>query len=293
MKQESPIGIIGVGHMGWHIARKLRENGHELVVWNRTRSKAEQFAREHGASVAATPRETAETCAVVLSSVSADDALRAVMLGEDGALAAAAEGKIYVETSSVLPETQRELARLAIARGASYIDAPVSGSTPQIDQATAVLLVGGEAAVLEKVRPILSTFSKAILHLGENGAGATVKLCVNILLGFGMQAIAEATTLGTRAGLDRSLLLDALGETAVISPAAKMKLENVKKNLYPETFPVVHMAKDLRLAVELAGTLGATLPATAAAAAEYGRAAEERKGSDFSVIVAHEESQGG
>jgi 3-hydroxyisobutyrate dehydrogenase-like beta-hydroxyacid dehydrogenase len=273
--------------MGSHIGRRLRDAGHELIVWNRTASRAEAFAAGAGATVAQSARQAAERSSIILSSVSDDAALRELMLGADGALAAARPGKTFVETSSVLPETQREIARVALKMGAAYVDAPISGSTPQIDQATAIVLAGGDAATIEGLRPILATFSKSVLHFGDIGSGATMKLCVNILLAFGMQAVAEATALGTRAGLDRDALLDGLAQMAVISPAAKMKIENVRKNSYPETFPVVHMAKDLRLALELAERVGVDLPATKSTAAQYSRAAEERAGSDFSVIVAH------
>jgi len=282
------VGFIGLGAMGSRMAGRLLAAQHEVVVYNRTGERTRPL-EQHGAKVAATPRELAAAVDVVCSSVANDVALEQVMFGPDGALAGIRAGTIVVELSTVNPRTSRRLHEAARSKGVSVLDAPVSGSTAQAEQGQLVIFVGGEEDMYQKCQPILAVLGSKTFYLGPSGAGATMKLCVNTLLGLGVQALAEAVALGVKAGLPRERFLQVLGETAVVSPSQKSKLENVRKDEYPAAFALRLMFKDFGLIVETAMELSVPMPATAAAvqvaAAEHARQLAAHSDEDFSVVV--------
>ena len=282
------VGFIGLGAMGSRMAGRLLAAHHEVVVYNRTRERTRPL-EQLGAKVAATPRELAAAVDIVCSSVANDVALEQVMFGPDGALAGIRSGTIVVELSTVNPRTSRRLHEAARSNGVSALDAPVSGSTAQAEQGQLVIFVGGEEDVYQKCQPILAVLGSKTFYLGPSGAGATMKLCVNTLLGLGVQALAEAIALGVKAGLPRERFLQVLGETAVVSPSQKSKLENVRKDEYPAAFALRLMFKDFGLIVETAMELSVPMPATAAAvqvaAAEHARQLAAHTDEDFSAVV--------
>jgi len=282
------VGFIGLGAMGSRMAGRLLAAHHELVVYNRTEERTRPL-EQLGAKVAATPRELAAAVDIVCSSVANDVALEQVMFGPDGALAGIRSGTIVVELSTVNPRTSRRLHEAARSNGVSVLDAPVSGSTAQAEQGQLVIFVGGEEDVYQKCQPILAVLGSKTFYLGPSGAGATMKLCVNTLLGLGVQALAEAIALGVKAGLPRERFLQVLGETAVVSPSQKSKLENVRKDEYPAAFALRLMFKDFGLIVETAMELSVPMPATAAAvqvaAAEHARQLAAHTDEDFSAVV--------
>ncbi len=211
------------------------------------------------------------------------------MFGPDGALAGARAGAIVIEMSTVSPRTSRRLHDAARTTGVAVLDAPVSGSTLQAEQGQLVIFVGGDADVYQTCRPLLAVLGSKTFYLGAGGAGATMKLCVNTLLGLGVQALAEAIALGEKAGLERDRFLDALGETAVVSASQKAKLDNARKDQYPAAFALRLMFKDFGLIMETALDLSVPMPATAAAvqvaAAEHARQVAARSDEDFSVVI--------
>lgn len=258
------VGFIGVGNMGSRMSGRLLEAGYQVTVYDRTQRNMQMLAKR-GAATAASPRKLAEECDIIMSSVTNDTAVKAVMFGPEGAIAGAREGTIFIDLSTVHPATSRRVFESAMAKGAAMLDATVSGSTPQAEQGTLVIMVGGEKPVYEQCKPLLSVLGKEVTYIGPSGSGTTMKLVVNTLLGAGLQALAEAVALGEKAGLNKDILLDLLGRTAVISPAHKMKLENVRQQKYPATFPVRLMHKDFGLIMRLAEELSVPMPATAAA----------------------------
>jgi 3-hydroxyisobutyrate dehydrogenase-like beta-hydroxyacid dehydrogenase len=282
------VGFIGLGAMGSRMAGRLLAARHEVVVYNRTAERTKAVA-ERGATVAATPRQLAATVDIVCSSVANDAALEQVMFGPEGALAGARAGTVVIELSTVNPRTSRRLHEAAASQGVSVLDAPVSGSTVQAEQGQLVIFVGGEADVYQQCRPLLAVLGSKTFYLGPSGSGATMKLCVNTLLGLGIQALAEAIALGTKAGLERARFLDALGETAVVSPSQKAKLANARTDTYPAAFAQRLMFKDFGLIVETALELSVPMPATAAAvqvaAAEHARELAAQRDEDFSVVI--------
>jgi 3-hydroxyisobutyrate dehydrogenase-like beta-hydroxyacid dehydrogenase len=242
---------------------------------------------EHGgAKFAPTPKQVAAD--VVLSSLTDDAAVEAVIYGPEGALAAARPGTIFIEMSTVSPRTSRRLHEAATTRAVAVLDAPVSGSTPQAEAGQLLILVGGAEEVYRKCRPILNVLGKDALYMGPAGSGAATKLCLNTLLGVGIQALAEAIALGLRSGLDNERLLQALGEASVLSPSQKSKLEHARTGEYPPTFPLRLMYKDFGLVSLYAQELSVAMPSTAAAAQVFAveNARHKAQGDeDFSAVI--------
>jgi 3-hydroxyisobutyrate dehydrogenase len=279
------IGVLGLGNMGSRIAAKLLAEGFDVTVWDR-QLDARGPLEERGARTAETPRELAERVDIVLASLTDDDAVREVGLGGTGALAGLHPGSLYIECSTVSPETIQELVEAARRRDASVVDASISGSTQQVEDGVVLVLAGGDADAVERARSVLEPWSKAVLHMGPSGSGAATKLAVNVILGVGMQAIAEAIVIGEAQGVQREKLIDALGQTAVIADAHRAKLENAKKDQYPVAFAAQLMRKDFQLVLDRARERGVELPATEAAArAAHGEGSRVRGDEDFSVIV--------
>jgi len=292
MADKERIGFIGLGSMGSRMAERILKGGYPLTVYNKSREKTQPFVR-WGAQAVETPRDLALRSEVILCSVADDAAVRAVMLGPDGVLTGAREGAIIVNLSTVSPTTSRELAQATRARDVSMIDAPVSGSAPQAEQGSLVVFVGGEQASYEHVKPVLDLLGKETFYMGPSGAGSAMKLVVNTILGVGLQAIAEAIALGQKAGLPKDRLLDVLGQTAVVAPGHKAKLENALREEYPVTFALRLMYKDFGLIMDEAAKLAVPMPATAVTrqmcAAERVKGLEE----DYSVVIRLMESLAG
>jgi 3-hydroxyisobutyrate dehydrogenase len=282
------IGFVGLGGMGSRMASRLLGAGYHVTVYNRTRRRAEELQRS-GALIAEAPRELAQSSDIVLSSVADDAALAQVMFGDRGALEGAQAGSIFIDLSTVHPRASVHLSEAARARGVDVLDAPVSGSLPQAEQGQLVLFVGGEQATYDRCRPLFDVLGKAALYMGPSGSGAMTKLCVNALLGLGMQSLAEALALGERAGLPRGRLLEAFAETSVLSPSQRSKFDNIQRDEYPALFPQRLMFKDFSLilqrALELAVAMPATAAATQVAAVEHAREAAAHVDDDLSAVV--------
>jgi 3-hydroxyisobutyrate dehydrogenase len=282
------LGFIGMGGMGSRMAGRLISAGYNLRVYNRSRD-ATRLLELKGARVAETPRDLAANADVVFTCVADDAAIESVMTGSDGALAGARPGTIFIEMSTVSPAMSRRMYEAALRKEVSLLDAPVSGSTPQAEQGQLVIFVGGERAVYDRCWPILGVLGRESYYMGSSGSGTTMKLCVNTLLGLGMQALAEAIALGLKAGLERDCFLNVLSDTAVLSPSQKSKLENARKDSYPATFPLRLMSKDFGLILDRASELSVKMPATEAAnqvfTAENTRQSALGREEDFSSVI--------
>lgn len=258
------IGFIGLGTMGSRMAKRLLDSGYAISVYDRTPERAEPLARA-GARRTASPRELAADSDVVISMLSNDEAVRAVISGQTGALAGAKPDSILVDMSTVSPETSRAVREAASHHSVHVLDAPVSGSTPQAEQGTLVIFVGGDKPAFQRCKPIFDVLGRSVYYMGPSGAGTTMKLVVNTLLGLEMQAIAEAIAFGEKAGLPKRQLLDVLAQTAVIAPAHAAKLDNARRNEYPANFGLPLMHKDFGLILQHAAELSVPMPATSAA----------------------------
>ena len=281
------LGFIGLGAMGSRMARRLMAAGYDLTVHDHTPAQAQRLGQA-GAKIAGSPAEVAASVDVLLTSLPDDAALDDVMYGPDGALAAARTGSVFIEMSTVSPAASGRLHEAARVRGVAVLDSPVSGSTPQADSGELVILVGGSQEVYRKVLPILGLIGKQPFYMGPAGSGTATKLCLNTLLGVGVQALAEAIALGLRSGLDQERLLQVLGQSSVLSPSQKSKLDHAKTGEYPPTFPLRLMYKDFSLISQRALELSVPMPSTSAAAQvcaiEHARR-EGQEDEDFSAVI--------
>ena len=278
------VAVVGTGRMGAAMARRLLAAGHAVTVYNRTPSRAAAL----GAPVAATPREAVAGASWVVVSLADDAAVRAVYAGPDGLVAGLAEGAVVVETSTIHPATVRDLGEAVAARGAALLDSPVSGSVTLVERGEVTALVGGDADVLSRVRPVLDTFAGRVFHLGAPGSGATMKLVVNAVVHGLNQALAESLVLAERAGVDRATAYDVLAGSAVGAPFVHYKRDAyVDPDTAPVAFALDLVAKDLRLIGDLAGAVGARMTQLAANAAVVDEAVKAGYGPrDMSALAA-------
>jgi 3-hydroxyisobutyrate dehydrogenase-like beta-hydroxyacid dehydrogenase len=211
------IGVIGLGAMGGRIAGRLHSHGYDVYGTNRTRSKADALIEE-GLLWCDSPREVAEAADVVFSMVTDDDALEAVTAGPDGILAGLSAGHIYVDMSTVSPQTSRELSERVAARGASMLAAPVSGSLADAETGTLVIIVGGDAVAFERVQRILLQLGSTVTFVGDNGQALLLKLATNIILAVQVLAFSEGVLLADQSGIARDVAVDVLTRSAIGSP---------------------------------------------------------------------------
>jgi len=270
--------------MGSRMAMRLAQAGYPLTVWNRDADKAKPLANA-GAKVAHSALEAVPGAKIIVSMLADDAAARAVLLGDSGAIATLTQGQTLIEMSTLSPGLQREIGTQARARGAQCLDCPVSGSTPQAEQGQLVIFAGGEQPAFDTVKPILLQLGQAAHFMGPSGSGAIMKLVVNALLGIGIQAVAEGLALGEKAGLDRTVLIDTLAQTSVVTPAQKGKLENARQDTYAPNFPLRLLFKDYGLVADEARAHSVPMPTLAAAqqmcAVENARGEEE----DMSAVI--------
>ncbi|MFZ0891419.1 MAG: NAD(P)-dependent oxidoreductase [Thermoplasmata archaeon] len=278
------IGFIGMGHMGSSMTRRLLAAGYPVSVYDRTITRAKEAA-QMGAIAVQSPKDLAANSQVVMACVTNDDAQHAVMFGPNGALAGLVPGSMVIDLSTVSPGASRRLHQATAEKGASMIDAAVSGSVPQVEQGSLVIFVGGEKETYQKCKAILDALGHQSFYMGESGMGTTMKLVVNTLLGLGMQSLAESLALGQKAGIEKGLLLDVLGQTYVLNPSQKSKLDNVRRDQYPTNFALALMHKDFDLVLREAHELSVAMPATAAAQQMSVAARANGLEGDYSIMI--------
>lgn len=256
------LGFVGLGAMGGRMAKRLVDAGHRVVGYNRTRAKARPLVAA-GMRLAESPRAVAEAADVIFSMVTDTAALKTLALGADGIVAGLRPGAAWVEMSTVSPTATRELAALVAARGAAMLDAPVSGSVATLEAGQLSIMVGGAAAVLERVRPYLLAIGPTITHVGPLGLAVTMKIATNLGLAVQMLAFSEAVLLAEKAGIERERAVETLLKSVVASPMVKYRGPFVLKMPAEAWFNVSMMQKDLALALELGRSVGVPLPTTA------------------------------
>jgi len=249
------VGFIGLGLMGRPMAINLLKAGYAVTVWNRTRARAEELVAQ-GATLAATPRETAAHADVLFTIVSDPPAVEAILWGENGALAGLRKGCVLVDSSTVSPDLARRTAADCKSRGVEYLDAPVTGGTWGAEKGELVFMVGGEEATLKRVEPLLGAMGKRWFLLGPNGAGQTIKLAMNLILALEVQAFAEALAIVKSAGLPGERLVEVMQSSMGRAPVLDVKAPLLLEGKYTPSFPLRLMYKDLRLALEMADELG-------------------------------------
>lgn len=257
------VAILGTGRMGGAMARALARGGTPLVLANRSPEKAQALAAELGGQTRAvgTAREAAEAADVLISMVADEAAVDALYRGPDGVLAGLRDGAVAIDSSTVPPSVSRGLAAEVRARGADILDAPVSGSVTLAESGTLTILVGGEAATLERVRPVLDQLASRVFHMGPLGSGAVIKLAVNAII-FGLnQSVAEALVLAERAGVDRATAYEVFMASAIGAPFVQYKRDAfVSPDTAPVAFALELAAKDLGLIEALAAEVEVPMP---------------------------------
>jgi 3-hydroxyisobutyrate dehydrogenase-like beta-hydroxyacid dehydrogenase len=286
VSDERRVAFLGTGRMGAAMAGSLCRAGFEVAVWNRTPSKAEAVAREIGARVHATAADAVSSASVVLSSLADDEAVRDVY-GSDGAAAGLGAGTVVLEMSTIAPRTVRELLPAVEERGASLLDAPVSGSVALAEKGELTVMVGGDQQALDRARPVLEALSKRILHVGDLGAGATMKLAVNALVHAINVAVSEALVLAERSGVERSVAYEVFASGAGAAPFVLYKRAAFERpDETPVAFSLDLVAKDLDLILSLAEEVGAPMDQAVVNASVVRAAVEAGLGSrDLSGIA--------
>ena len=258
MPTTTSIGFVGLGHMGGSMAARFLAAGHPVYGEERHREHAEDLVRE-GLRWRDTPREVAEAAEVVFTSLPDDGALEAAASGADGILAGLAADKVWVDMSTVSPHASAELARRAQERGAAMLDAPVSGSVPQVQAGTLTIMVGGDERAYARVESLLRELGTPA-YIGGNGQGLVVKLAINISLAVQMLAFAEGLLLAERSGVDRQRALDVMAASAIGSPMLKARAPIVLDPPDEAWFALGLMQKDVELALDAARRLEIPLP---------------------------------
>ncbi len=257
------LGFVGLGVMGSRMVKRLLDAGHAVTGYNRTKSKA-QWLIDAGMKWGDSPRAVAQTADVTLSMVTNTAALHAVADGPDGVLAGLSAGKVYVDMSTVSPAASRELAARVAAQGAAMLDAPVSGSVITLEEGKLSLMVGGEAAAFEKVKPILLSIGPKVTRVGGNGLAVSMKIATNLSLAVQMLAFSEGVLLAEKSGIKREVAVEVLLNSVIASPMVKYRGPFVLKMPDEAWFDVDMMQKDMMLALEMGRQLDVPLPTTAA-----------------------------
>lgn len=257
------IGFIGLGIMGRGMATNLVKAGYEVTVYNRTKSKAEELAR-HGAKTADSLAQAAEGKDVVITMLADPPAVNDAVLGQTGAVAGLKSGAILIDCSTVDPNTTSVTLEAATAAGARFLDSPVAGSKDAAMKGELILMVGGQEADLEEVRPVLEVVSKKIIHAGPSGSGTMLKLCFNLCVSHMAAALSEALVLGVKSGLKPEVIIDTLMAGTIAAPFYQWKGGSIMDRDFTTHFSTRLMHKDLNMLSSAGYGHNVPLPVTAA-----------------------------
>jgi 2-hydroxy-3-oxopropionate reductase len=279
------IGFIGLGIMGRPMAENLREADYELVVYNRSEEKADEFV-EGGGEKASSPREVAEKSDVVITMLPDSPQVEELVLGEDGVVKGVSEGKLYVDMSSIAPATARKVHEALEEKGVEAVDAPVSGGQPAAESGDLAIMAGGSDDAVERARPILEVMGKAVTHIGPPGAGQVAKAANQVVVALTIQAVAEALTLVRKSGVDAAKVREALLGGLAQSKILEMHGERMLEREFDPGFKLSLHRKDLAIALQAAREEGVPLLATAQAAEVMNALLASGHGDDDHAVIA-------
>ena len=255
------IAVVGLGRMGKPIAKRLLDAGHEVTVFNRTAARADEFV-EQGATRVDAPAEVWQSAEACITMVADDEALRTVLMGDGGLLAAAPAGSVVVDMSTVSVEGSREMAKAAEEAGVAFLRAPVSGNPSVVEAGNLTIIVSGDEDAFRRLEPALRDVGPNVFYIGPGEEARVVKLALNLIIAGTSELMAEAIALGEAHGLDRAAILEVMGQSAVGSPFVKYKTAGLLANDYNATFTAEMMHKDLKLALAAGKSAGVPLPVT-------------------------------
>ena len=256
------VGFIGLGIMGKPMAWNLMEAGHELVLYTRTKEKAGELAAGE-ATVADSPKEVAENSDVLITMLPDSPQVEEVVAGEDGVLEGIKEGSLLIDMSTISPVVTRELAEKVRQRGASMLDAPVSGGDAGAKKGTLSIMVGGSEENFERARPLFDVMGETVTHVGPSGTGQVVKACNQIVVALTIEAVSEALVLGSKAGVDPAKVIEVLSGGLAGNRVMEAKGENFLEHEFSPGFRLELHRKDLGIALSAGREYGVPLPITA------------------------------
>jgi 3-hydroxyisobutyrate dehydrogenase len=266
--------FVGLGVMGFPMAGHLARAGHGVVVYNRTRAKADAWVERHGGAAAPTPAAAAGEAEFVFACVGNDDDLREVMLGDDGVLAGARPGTVVVDHTTASAKVARELAAAAAERSLSFLDAPVSGGQAGAEKGALTVMVGGERDAFARAEPVIAAFARAVTLMGPSGSGQLTKMVNQVCIGGLVQALSEALAFAERAGLDASRVVEVISKGAAQSWQMENRAPTMLEDRFDFGFAVDWMRKDFAIVLDEARRNGASLPVTAVVDQFYARIQE-------------------
>lgn len=280
------VSFLGLGTMGYPMAGHVSRAGHDVTVYNRTPSKAQNWLEAYSGAMALTPECAANASDIVLTCVGNDDDLRQLYLGEQGALASAQPGTLFIDHTTASAEVAKELAEAADAKACRFLDAPVSGGQAGAENGVLTVMIGGSQADIDEAQPVLECFAKAYTRMGEVGAGQLTKMVNQILVGGVLSGLSEGIRFAQQAGLD----VETLVETLKYGAAGSWQLENrgatMAKDEFDFGFAIEWMHKDLGIALAQAQRMGLTLPYTQVIDSDYQGLIEDGRGrQDTSVLI--------
>lgn len=274
------IGFVGFGAMGALMGHNLRKAGYALCAYTPSGRQLDAAT-----PMVDTASHLAEQSDIVILCVPNDAAIFASASGENGFLAGARPDTLVINTSTISPEATEKLNELSREKNLRFVDAPMSGSTPEAEKGELVMLVGATREDFEAARPVLSAIGKMSIHAGDVGAGTRLKLVINGIMGATLTVIAEAVGYGLASGLDRTMLYDALAQVAVISPHHKRKLASAEQEDFSAQFPTRLMSKDMGLLISAARSTSSFCPAIAVADQALGLANKRHANDDYSSLL--------
>ena len=286
MARRERVAFLGLGIMGAPQAANLARAGFELMVWNRTRTRAEQFSAEHGAHVAVSPADAAAWADVTITMVPDVPEVETVLFGERGAADGLREGSVAIDMSTIAPSASVSIGERLRAQGVGFLDAPVSGSRPKAEDGTLTIMVGGREADFERARPVLDAMGELVVHVGPQGHGSLVKLINNTLAAVNAAALAEALELARATGVDTDALRRVVAASSGASTMLALKAEPMLEADYEPLFKLEHMLKDVRHYLDAAHRSG--VPTDLAGAAERLYSHVDRAGHgghDFAAVM--------
>jgi 3-hydroxyisobutyrate dehydrogenase/2-hydroxy-3-oxopropionate reductase len=256
------LGFLGLGIMGYPMARHLLKAGHDVALWTHSKAKAAELAREGKGVACATPREVAERADYIFYCVGDPEMSRSVALGPDGILAGARPGSVTADCSTISPTVSKQISAAFAAKGAEFLDAPCTGSKGGAEGATLTFMIGGPQAAFERAKPYFEIMGKRFYYCGPAGQGLHAKLTQNLVLGNLMQAFAEGMVLATKNGIAPRLMLDILDNSAAKSSFITAKAPAILSRNFATTFSTKWLHKDIGLALESAQESNIPLPIT-------------------------------
>ena len=256
------VAFIGLGVMGFPMAGYISKAGHNVTVFNRTKSKAEKWVSEYKGKMANTPAEAAEGADFIFTCVGNDNDLKEVSLGENGLFKTAKKGSVYVDNSTVSAEISRELYAAAKDKGFNFLDAPISGGQAGAEGGILTVMVGGDEDVFKKAEPVIDCYSRKVKLIGKSGSGQLTKMMNQMCIAGAVQGLSEAINFGINAGLDMDIVMETISKGAAQSWQMENRYRTMTDDVFDYGFAVDWMRKDLAIVIEEAKKNGSPVPIT-------------------------------